>query len=349
MHIQLSGSPGELRFTLLQADHICDVALWRPGSPDGWQDQHLVRILSKESGLDGAFVQLESKEEGFLSTKAKLQEGQLVKAEVIRAAQNNKGLRLKLISQENDSTHTTPKLLKAGPHPLDDLCSQAPQAPIFYEDATLAAQIPAKFRPLLERIAQKETSFLDSEWEELLEPTIMVGPLTAHISVTPALTSIDLDSASHPDFEANVRAFKALTHQIRLRNLSGTILIDPAGIRTKKRPALLKFLQEAFFNEQDPLCPKVLGMTPSGLFEVVRPRRRPPLYESFSSPHGRGLAILRTILREKAQGTTLCAPASIIHALESDPKALIYFEREWGKKLHFSVSTEHSFRCWSLN
>ncbi|MDF7673244.1 ribonuclease E/G [Acetobacteraceae bacterium ESL0709] len=348
MIILLSGSPGELRFTLMKGNDIQDIALWRPGMPDGWGDQYLVRVLSWAPAFDGAFVQLENRQDGFLVTKTILQEGQLVKAQIVRCAQKNKGPRLKLLTATPDKSAEHIGILQAGPLPLEDLLAQAPQASVGYEDASLAAQLPTKYQSLLKRLTHEHFSFLETEWATFLETTINVGPLIAHIVPTPALTAIDLDAPCMPDFAANVEALQALVHQIRLRNLSGTILIDPAGIRTRKRAALVPFLERSLQQERDPLCPRISGLTPSGLIEITRPAKRPPLSEAFSSPHGRGLTILRQILREELPGTTLHAPASIIQALDSDPQALTSFNRVRGKKLQLSIRPPHSSLSWSL-
>lgn len=349
MDIFLSGSPGELRFTLAEEDKVRDIALWWPGAPDGWGDQYIVRILSRAPSFEGAFVQLDNRKNGFLTTKKILQEGQLVRAQIIRSAQKNKGPRLKLLSPELAKNENNIGLLQTGPHPLEDLLIQAPQACIYYHEASLAAQIPAKYSDRLKRLSRDHFEFLEAEWSELLESTIDVGPLIAHINVTPALTAIDLDASSSPDFAANIEAFPFLVRQIRLRNLSGTLLIDPAGIHTRKRAALVPFFERALQKEKDPLNPRILGLTPSGLIEVTRPARRPPLLEALSSPYGQGLAILRHILRENLQGSTLNAPVSIIQALDSDPRTINYFEREWGRKLHLSICCHSVAPSWRLS
>lgn len=349
MEVLLSGSPGELRFTLMQGDKVCDIALWRPGAPDGWGERHVVRVLSRKPAFEGVFVQLANRQDGFLTTKIPLQEGQLVTAQIIRSAQKNKGPRLKLLDPEPEIQNKQIGLIESGPHPLEALLAQAPGTPLYYADAGLAAQLPVQFRPHLTRRPHEEFAFLEDVWAELLTPSVMVGSLMAHICPTPALTAIDLDAADRPDFTANIEAFGPLLRQIRLRNLSGTILIDPAGLRLKKRAALIPFLARALEQEKDPLNVRIMGLTPSGLIEMTRPSKRPPLSEAFASPIGQGLAILRQILKENLPGTVLYAPAAIIQALDSDPQALISFERERGTRLALCIRPAHPTLSWSLS
>ena len=85
----------------------------------------------------------------------------------------------------------------------------------------------------------------------------------------------------------------ALARQIRLRNLSGAILVDLAGLPARRRAALGPALAEAL--AEDPLRPRLLGFTALGLAEIVRPRVHPPLHELLAGPHAAGLAALRAV------------------------------------------------------
>ncbi|MXV45191.1 hypothetical protein GS501_09120 [Saccharibacter sp. 17.LH.SD] len=351
MEIRLSGSPGEVRAALLDQDRLIDIALWRPGNPDGWGDIHAVRIIRHFTELGGAFVQLLHGEEGFLTTRKKEPEGSLLCAQIIRAAQNGKGVRLKPITPpDNFSSIQLPSLFRRGPSPLEDLAKQASEAPLLIDDMAITQNMPHALKRRIRRVTKSFDSFLENEWDELAQPKCSLGTFTAHITPTPSLTAIDLDTSSHPDFAANVACFPLLLRQIRLRNLSGTILIDPAGVRSHKRPALVPFLRKAVDNENDPVPPKVMGITPSGLLELTRPRRRPPLHELLTSSHGQALTILRDILRENRQGSTLNAPPSFLHALEKDPIALKEFTLAYGKPLHLRATPpEIAFTPWSLS
>ena len=128
-------------------------------------------------------------------------------------------------------------------------------------------------------------------------------PGGARLSIwpTPALVAIDVDAggllAGRCDarHEAVNRAvLPALAEQIRLRNLSGGIVVDLAGLSARKRAALGPDFVAALAD--DPLRPKFLGFTALGLAEIVRPRVHPPLHELLAGPLAAGLAALRAVM-----------------------------------------------------
>ena len=94
----------------------------------------------------------------------------------------------------------------------------------------------------------------------------------------------------------NRAVLPALAEQIRLRNLSGGIVVDVAGLSPRKRAGLAPDFAAALAN--DPLQPKFLGFTALGLAEIVRSRVHPPLHELLSGPLAVGLAALRAVMAE---------------------------------------------------
>ncbi len=101
-----------------------------------------------------------------------------------------------------------------------------------------------------------------------------------HITTAPAATMLDVDaaSASHmPPMELNGAIIPEICRQIVLRNLSGGILIDFAGLKAAQRQKLLLSLREAL--QRDPLAPNLLGLSHLGFAEINRRRIRPPLHE----------------------------------------------------------------------
>ncbi|KXV34163.1 hypothetical protein AD940_08270 [Gluconobacter thailandicus] len=346
IEIRAACSPGEVRIAVTDQDTLLDVGLWRSGHPDGLDDWHIARVQTVAPALGGAFVTLHNGESGFLSCRDTLVQGQTVSVRVSRSAQNGKGLRFRKAEPPQDSDNT-PRLIARGLTPLEELADRYPDAPLHIDDPGIAARLPSRLRPRLQRCQRAFDSTLESEFEELGSETADLGLLTASFFPTPALIAIDLDSNANPDFKGNVTSFPALSQQIQLRNLSGTLLIDPAGVKTRKRPALVSFLRDAM--AQDPLKPQVLGATPSGLLEVIRPRKRPPLHELLSSPHGRALAALRTILREERKGRVLTASIPLIRALESDPDALNDFVSRRAAPLELVLNPNAAPESWSLS
>jgi len=78
----------------------------------------------------------------------------------------------------------------------------------------------------------------------------------------------------------NTALIPEIARQILLRNLSGAILIDFAGMKSSARPKLLPALEQAL--KADPLNPRCLGFSHLGFAEITRPRVRPPLHEFLS-------------------------------------------------------------------
>ncbi|HBO49565.1 MAG TPA: ribonuclease E/G, partial [Alphaproteobacteria bacterium] len=84
----------------------------------------------------------------------------------------------------------------------------------------------------------------------------------------------DLDSL-------NIEAAKEIARQIRLRNLSGKIIIDFAGsseYRFMKK--VIEVLEEEL---ADDIChSRVLGLSRAGNVEILRQRRRPSLRDLYT-------------------------------------------------------------------
>jgi Rne/Rng family ribonuclease len=158
------------------------------------------------------------------------------------------------------------------------------------------------------------------------------GGGTLTIEETAAFTTIDVDGGGRAASEANLAAVSVIASQIRLRGLAGHILVD--FIPTKKRLAkarLLNAFRQAL--SDDPTPTRVTGMTPLGLVEVVRDRRRPSLGETMLaerqsrlSAETIGLAGLRALLRAVETDPTwrpvLVAAPPVIAALRCRPAVL---------------------------
>lgn len=162
--------------------------------------------------------------------------------------------------------------------------------------------------PVIERYdgpcALFEAFDLDDQVADACAPRVALpsgGQLT--IEETAALTAIDVDSArvaqkgsknaQNHALSINLEAAREAARQIKLRNLSGLIVIDMLKMSTKAdRQNVRDALNRAL--ESDPKKPQVLGFGPSGLLELTRRRTQPPLshvlYGSCSACAGRGRA-----------------------------------------------------------
>ena len=99
------------------------------------------------------------------------------------------------------------------------------------------------------------------------------------IEQTEALVAIDVNAgeASNPT-AVNLQAVREIARQIRLRNLSGMIIVDALKMPTRADTSkLINAFERAV--EADPAGVRLFGMTKLGLVELTRTRRGPSLQE----------------------------------------------------------------------
>ncbi|MBR6452523.1 MAG: ribonuclease E/G [Lachnospiraceae bacterium] len=106
------------------------------------------------------------------------------------------------------------------------------------------------------------------------------------IEQTEALVSIDVNSGKikgtlnkeETVFQVNLEAAEEIARQVRLRNLSGIIMIDFINMQEPQhKKQLLDALEERL--RSDPVKTQVHGMTTLGLVEMTRMKGRKTLYE----------------------------------------------------------------------
>ncbi len=330
--IRVATSPGEVKVAVVDGRGLRDFCLWRPGSPDGVGDVHRGRVIASVPAMAGAFVALVDAE-GFLpdSQGAKgLTAGTLLTVRITRAAHGNKGPRLTAAVEPADGPVG---LVRRGADPVKRFAARYPTAPVVADDAGIAAGLGATVVPVVfnEEVAEA----IDA----LAGPVVdLAGGATLSFWPTPALVAIDVDAggmlAGHVRHEAVNRAvLPALADQIKLRNLSGGIVVDLAGLSPRRRAALGSDFVTALAN--DPLRPKFLGFTALGLAELVRPRVHPPLHELLVGPLAAGLAALRAVMAT-FDGDPRGLPAvrahpAIVSALQADSVALPDLARRVGR------------------
>ncbi len=359
--------PGEIRIAAADGDRLLDYAIWRPGAPDGLGDLHLGRVDAVLPALGGAFVALAGSPPGFLPVRsgpghgdARLLEGDPVPVRVARSAQAGKGPRLERVPGGDRDLVGAPRLLRRGPDPLTLLAAAHPQAPILADDPGLAAEMLPALRSRLRAAEPAPDDRLQAQVDALAAPELALpGGLRASIHPTPALVAIDVDGAGssatrqakqQAQFAANRAAVAPLLHQLRLRNLSGAILIDLAGLASRKRAALRPEIEAAL--AQDPLLPRLLGFTALGLVEILRPRGRPPLHELLASPHAAGLAALEAALRQVSAAPhrlpRLVASPGVAAALEADAAARAALAARAGRPIRIRVDAALPDPSWHL-
>lgn len=359
MRILAAASPGEVRIAAWGAAGLVDAAIWRPGSPDGVGDLHRGRVGKVVPAMAGAFVIL-AEGEGFLpdSDGAKgLGEGDVIAVRVTRAAQGGKGARLARAA--DDPGAGPPAMLARGPSPLHELAARHGGAEIVVDDAALAAALRPAFGARV-RIAPAWDEAVAQAFDALAgTEAALPGGARLHVHATPALTALDLDlgaataaraGKAAAQLAANRALLPALAAQIRLRNLSGAILLDLGGMAAKRRAALGPALAAAL--AEDPLAPRLLGFTALGLAEIVRRRVRPPLAELLAGPLAAGLAALRAAAGRAAsdpsRALALRAAPAIITALRADGEALRDFTRRAGRPIALVECRPAPLPAWTV-
>jgi hypothetical protein len=259
--------------------------------------------------------------------------------------------------------------LRRGPSAIARLAGHYPGAAILVDDAGLAAAVRADIgRPVSVVAAEIFDEDVAEAIEALSHPVVDL-PSGARLSIwpTPALVAIDVDaggalsvalgggpggggSARGRHEALNRSVLPALAEQIRLRNLSGGIVVDLAGLAPRRRAALAPDFVQALVN--DPLRPKFLGFTALGLAEIVRARIHPPLHELLSGPLAAGLAALRAVIA--AHGCdprgmpAVRAHPAVVSALRSDIAALPDVARRTGRAVTLRSDPSLPHLMWLL-
>lgn len=148
------------------------------------------------------------------------------------------------------------------------------ETPVFYEDSSYPLD---KLLGISDQLghAMKPHVWLKSGGSLVIEPT-------------EALTVIDVNTekaiggkrnSETTFFKINMEAAKEAARQIRIRNISGIILIDFIDMKNRQHvEELLRELREEF--QKDPVRTTVVDMTKLGLVEITRMKIRKPLWES---------------------------------------------------------------------
>jgi Ribonuclease G/E len=277
-----------------------------------------------------------------------LTEGAIVVVRITRAAQSGKGPRLsaRIDPVEEAPGDKTLGMLRRGLDPLREIAARYPHAAVQVDDPALAATLRADLGDRLTRVPHAFGDAIEAEVESLGSPEVtLASGVRLSIHPTPALVAIDVDgggalggqsAAVRTHLALNMAVLPELARQIRLRDLSGAIMVDLAGLKAKQRASLAGALASAL--AEDPLRPRFLGFTALGLAEISRPRVRAPLHEALAGPLAAGLTALRAIARasraEPGQRLALRAAPAVIAALEADPVALAELARITGQGLN---------------
>ncbi|MFA0757372.1 MAG: hypothetical protein KEFWMYNX_001195 [Candidatus Fervidibacter sp.] len=98
-------------------------------------------------------------------------------------------------------------------------------------------------------------------------------------------------------FQTNLEAIEEVARQMRLRDLSGIILVDLIDVlRSRDRNKLMGALEQALRRDRNPT--KIVDLTPLGLVEITRHRRGESLWRQMTQPcpHCQGMGRVKTPL-----------------------------------------------------
>ncbi|SEA94371.1 ribonuclease G [Thalassobacillus cyri] len=157
------------------------------------------------------------------------------------------------------------------------------------DDVDLSKQLQSRYPAYKNRITWKKFWHKESRHsiqgvqEQMIHSVVEVGQgISLTIEETEALVVIDVNSQGftgrsnkqHTAYQVNLAAVKEIARQIRLRNLSGIIVIDFINTDSQDLEGKIK---KALSNElkEDPISSRCHGFTALGLFELTRKRELP--------------------------------------------------------------------------
>ncbi len=153
------------------------------------------------------------------------------------------------------------------------------------DEKEIAERFGASFEIEIDKAPFKSQGVDEAITEALQRDVRLKSGGRISIEETKALVAIDVDSGEDRGnghlSRLNMEAAEEIVRQIRLRNLSGKIVIDFAGISEYRYlKNVIDFLEEQL--SHDSLKTTVFGLSRGGNVEIVRARRRPTLLDVFS-------------------------------------------------------------------
>jgi ribonuclease G len=283
----LALSPGEIWAALLVDDELSALRLVRTNGAARPGDLYLGRVVALRPELPAVLVDIGEERPAFLSGEdmprgVKLREGEAVVVKVLKAARADKaaGLSMKLDVEDQKlaADGTAPKLLRRRETPLAGLIREFSADEIATDDSAALPEIkrlfdgPVRLRMGPQSLFEMHGVSIDS----VLTPRVALpkdGSIT--IETTSAATLIDVDGGRGGALSANLAAADEIARQIRLRDLSGPIVIDFIGMKERGPRVRVEAVLKQSLGEGA----QYLGWTRLGHFELVMKRQRASLTE----------------------------------------------------------------------
>jgi len=283
----VDNGPGQTRLATLSAGEVVEIYFHDSNAvaPGEIYYGRVAKVLSKNKSI---FIDLGKGSLAFLSYPNKApNEGEMIKVRVVQPARYGKGPKVSLIKEENGTVKnnpSSPKLLKKTEHPLSWCCRN------YYSSIKKIFITPPENSKEIRLILNENTHcrpnithsdvFLeygvDEVIDQIVDPVVYFeGGGSIIIQQTSAFVAVDIDSGPMAVHDANKSAIKCLARQMRLRALSGPIILDL--IPSKQNDSLIPLLKESVSDDPVPLI--IYGLTPGGRLELNRRRSRLSLYD----------------------------------------------------------------------
>ena len=328
--------PGETRVAVLAGDTVIEVYHHRKDQPvaGAFYNGRISKPLPDGSAV---FVEIGLDRPALMPCEAKpLPEGKVVLVEITQPPRRDKGAKVRLVKKvwSDDSTspsrlgvvkpadHAISKCIALYANVLDCVIIAAPN-----HDIAIEKMLGPNLR--IDRWNGQDNLFEYFGVEEAIE--LALSPSVAFpgggkliIETTAALTTVDIDAGPLSAADANKAAMIALAYELRLRNISGPIIVDL--IPAKHRGSAVMQLKRHVAD--DPVPTRVVGLTPEGRIELNRRRLRLSLADQLLDPPEPGVLSLEAIayrllrrcvrlgLVQKATRLTLYAHWEVIGLLQ---------------------------------
>jgi Ribonuclease G/E len=291
----ISHLPGDLRAARVDGQgRLVDLLVQRGAGPPAQAvgDRIAGRVVRLQKGL-GAFVEIGLDRPALLDAAdlpKGTTEGTVLAVRVTRLPLRGKGAKVKPADQPVPPGMRPPHRLARGDDPLDLLAAGAEE--VVTDESALLSDLRARLpEGTAVRLAGPRPPLFDEALESeiaALSDRAVPLPGGGRLLVEPVetLTAIDVDAGGGPGgMEANLGAVAEIARQVRLRALSGLIVVDFLALGGRgQRERLHAALKGAF--AADPVETSVFPPAPSGLTEIARQRIRPPLHEALARSGG---------------------------------------------------------------
>lgn len=285
----LAISPGEIWAALTENNELIGLRLARAHGTARPGDLYLGRVVALRPELPAVLVDIGEGRPAFLSGEdmprgTKLREGEAVTVRVLKAARADKaaGLTMKLDTDEQKvaAAGAPPKLLVQRETSLASLLKEFSADEIVIDDTAALAEAKRNATGAV-TLHNGATPLFEAEGIAAAIKSAVAarvalpkdGAIT--IEATAAAILIDVDGGRGGALAANLAAANEIGRQIRLRDLSGPIVIDFIGMKERGQRARV----EAALKEAVGEGAQYLGWTRLGHFELVLKRQRASLTE----------------------------------------------------------------------